>query len=203
MIATLVYLTIAFLLFGIIIKATYDFNQSQAVYLQSVEYASEILMVKKSLLALSTTYGVTFDETTIRYPALPVGVNQGDSHTLPTVMMKPINPKGLAYVYCPFGAVAAPTYAMTINGGSGSIYDANTSVLVKNGRSMDYVTSTADNQFTDKGILGFIISPVPFTGSTRCQDVTFDEQLQKYVIAGGRVETITAIEVEAVNLNNK
>lgn len=53
----------------------------------------------------------------------------------------------------------------------------------------DYLTSYKQNQ--------------PFTCSTRCEDVTFDPQLQKFVVAGGRVETITAIEVEAVNLINQ
>ena len=166
----------------------------------------ELYLVKKSLLVLSTVYDVTVEETTIRYPALPFGVNKGDYHTLPDAFYRTLNPFNKPYIYCPFGAITAPSYTVTINGGSisgvqgsSSIYDANTSVMVKNGKSLDYVTSTEQNKFTVKGVLGFIISPTS-NGSTRCQDVTFDTQLQKYIVAGGRVETITSIEVEAVNI---
>ena len=111
-------------------------------------------------------------------------------------------------MYCPFGAITAPAYAININAGSlsgvqgsSSIYDANTSVMTKNGRTMDYVTITEANQFTTKGVLGFVISPTPpFTRSTRCKDVMYDTDLQHFVVKGGRVETITALEIEAVNL---
>lgn len=204
MLSILIYLALATIAFSLLALATYTSNQTQTLWLKSTEYASEILMVKKSLLVLSTTYKETIDETTITYPALPLGINQGDYHTLPALMTKPINPLGKPYVYCPFAARSDQPMTETIYNGTGTPYNVATSVLVKNGVSLPYVTSSGLNTLNGAVVLAFIISPnPPFTGSTRCEDVTFDHQLQKFVVAGGRVETITAIEVEAVNLINQ
>ncbi|XVO79879.1 hypothetical protein ACQ9ZH_21035 [Pseudomonas chlororaphis] len=206
MIAIFTLLILSALMLGIYMFNSYFFAGAQTLLANSQQMKEELYLVKKSLLVLSTVYDVTVEETTIRYPALPVGVNKGDYHTLPDAFYRTLNPFNKPYIYCPFGAITAPSYTVTINGGSisgvqgsSSIYDANTSVMVKNGKSLDYVTSTEQNKFTVKGVLGFIISPTS-NGSTRCQDVTFDTQLQKYIVAGGRVETITSIEVEAVNI---
>lgn len=196
-------LSISAILLAVIAHSTYDTNQSQILFSQSLQYKDEIYLVKKSLLSLSTTYEETIDDTTILYPALPVGVNHGDYHTLPDVLMKPLNPLDKPYVYCPFAARSDQPMTETINNGTGIPYNVATSVLVKNGRLLAYVTSSGLNTLNGGIVLAFIISPnPPFTKSTRCQDVEFDEHLQKFVVAGGRVETITAIEVEAVNLNN-
>lgn len=208
MIAIMTLLIVSALMLTIYISSSYDFMGAQNLLMNSQQFKDELYLVKKSLLVLSNVYDVTVEETTIHYPALPIGVNKGDFHTLPVALFRTLNPYNKPYIYCPFGAVTAPSYAININAGSisgvqgsSSIYDANTSVMTKNGRTMDYVTSTEANQFTTKGVLGFVISPTPpFTGSTRCQDVTLDLELQQYFVAGGRVETITSIEVEAVNI---
>jgi len=201
MISVLVYLALATVAFSLLALATYKSNEAQTIWLKSTEYASEILMVKKSLLVLSTTYKETIEDTTITYPALPVGVNQGAFHTLPAVLMKPVNPLGQPYVYCPSAARSDQPLTESINRGPGLTYNVGKTLLVKNGTSREYVTSSGLNTLNGAVILAYIISPNPlFKGSTNCKDVTFDEQLQKFVVAGGRVETITAIEVEAVNL---
>ena len=202
MLSILVYLALSTIALSLLALATYKSNDAQTLWLKSTEYASEIVMVKNSLLVLSTTYEVTTDETTITYPALPLGINQGNYHTLPEKLMKPRNPLGKPYVYCPFAARSDQPMTETINNGTGIPYNVATSVLVKNGVSLPYVTSSGLNTLNGAVVLAFIISPnPPFTGSTRCEDVTFDHQLQKFVVAGGRVETITALDVEAVNIN--
>lgn len=206
MIAIMTLLVISALMLTIYISSSYNFMGAQNLLFNSQNFKEEIYLVKKSILVLSTVYEVQVEDEIFHYPALPLGVNKGDFHTLPSALFRTLNPYNKPYIYCPFGAITAPSYAININAGSvigvqgsSSVYDANTSVLVKNGKSLDYVTSTEQNQFTVKGVLGFIISPTS-NGSTRCQDVTFDTQLQKYIVAGGRVETITSIEVEAANL---
>lgn len=202
MLSILVYLALSTIALSLLALATYKSNDAQTLWLKSTEYASEIVMVKNSLLVLSTTYEVTTDETTITYPALPLGINQGNYHTLPEKLMKPRNPLGKPYVYCPSAARSDQPMTETINNGTGIPYNVATSVLVKNGVSLPYVTSSGLNTLNGAVVLAFIISPnPPFTGSTRCEDVTFDHQLQKFVVAGGRVETITALDVEAVNIN--
>lgn len=204
MLGIIILINIAIIASGLIALSAYEHNRTQDLIVQSQEYASEILMVKKSLLALSTTYTETIDDVTTVYPAVPAGQNQGIIHTLPAMMMKPLNPLKKPYVYCPFGARSDLPLTETINGGAGGDYNAGKAVLVKNGRSMDYITSTGLNQFNGSTILAFIISPnPPFTGSTRCQDVMYDADLQQFVVQGGRVETITALEVEATNLNKQ
>lgn len=201
MIAIMTLLIISSLMLTIYISSSYDFMGAQNLLINSQQFKDELFLVKKSLLVLSTTYKETIEETTITYPALPIGINQGDYHTLPAKLMKPRNPLGKPYVYCPFAARSDQPMTDTINNGTGIPYNVATSVLVKNGVSLPYVTSSGLNTLNGAVVLAFIISPNPrFTGSTRCEDVTFDHQLQKFVVAGGRVETITAIEVEAVNL---
>lgn len=204
MIGIMTLLIISAMLLAVIANSTYTTNQSQNLFSQSLQYKDELYLVKKSLLALSTTYNETNEESTTTYPALPLGMNQGDYHTLPAVLMKPFNPLGKPYVYCPFAARSDLPMTVSINGGYGLPYDAGTTLLEKNGRSMPYVTSSGVNTLNGAVVLAFIISPnPPFTRSTRCEDVTIDSQSQKFVVAGGRVETITAIEVEAVNLINQ
>ncbi|WP_405126098.1 hypothetical protein ACI51W_03590 [Pseudomonas marginalis] len=202
MLGIIILINIAIILTGVIALSDFERNRAQDLIAQSQEYAAEILMVKKSLLALSTTYTETVDDVTTVYPAVPAGENLGSIHTLPTMMMKPQNPLKKPYVYCPFGARSDLPMTDNISGGAGGDYIAGKAVLVKNGKSMDYITSTGLNQLNGSTILAFIISPnPPFTGSTRCQDVRYDADLQHFVVKGGRVETITALEVEATNLN--
>ncbi|MCF5564848.1 hypothetical protein GIV75_28865 [Pseudomonas sp. PA-3-5D] len=204
MIAIMTLIIISSLMLTIYISSSYDFMGAQNLLINSQQFKDELYLVKKSLLVLSTTYKETIDETTITYPALPLGINQGDYHTLPAQLMKPRNPFGKPYVYCPSAARSDQPMTETINNGTGRPYNVATSVLVKNGVSLPYVTSSGLNTLNGAVVLAFIISPnPPFTASTRCEDVTFDHELQKFVVAGGRVETITAIEVEAVNLNNQ
>lgn len=204
MLGIIILINIAIIVSGVIALSDFERNRAQDLIVQSQEYAAEIMMVKKSLLALSTTYTETVDDVTTVYPAVPAGQNQGSIYTLPAMMMKPLNPLKKSYVYCPFGARSDLPMTETINGGAGGDYNAGKAVLVKNGRSMDYITSTGLNQLNGSTILAFIISPnPPFTGSTRCQDVMYDSDLQHFVVQGGRVETITALEVEATNLNKQ
>jgi hypothetical protein len=202
MIATIVLLMIALITLGALSLQSFDFNRTQQVHIQSVQYASELVMVKQMLLALSTTYEVTDDEGTRRYPAVPLGANQGAIHTLPSLMLKPKNPVGKPYIYCPFGARSDQPLAESIDDGLAPPYNVATSVLAKNGRSLPYVTGSGVNTLDGAVILAYIISPDALTdGSVRCHDVVYDKQLQKFLAAGGRVATITDLEVEAVNLN--
>lgn len=204
MLGIIILINIAIILTGVVALSEFERNRTQDLIAQSQEYAAEILMVKKSLLALSTTYTETVDDVTTVYPAVPAGQNLGSIHTLPAMMNKPVNPLKKPYAYCPFGARSDLPMTDNISGGAGGDYIAGKAVLVKNGKSMDYITSTGLNQLNGSTILAFIISPnPPFTGSTRCKDVMYDTDLQHFVVKGGRVETITALEVEATNLNKQ
>lgn len=202
MIAIMTLLVISALMLTIYISSSYDFMGAQNLLMNSQQFKDELYLVKKSLLVLSTVYDVTVDDVTTVYPAVPAGQNLGSIHTLPAMMNKPVNPLKKPYVYCPFGARSDLPMTDNISGGAGGDYIAGKAVLVKNGKSMDYITSTGLNQLNGSTILAFIISPnPPFTGSTRCKDVMYDTDLQHFVVKGGRVETITALEVEATNLN--
>ncbi|MFV3377198.1 hypothetical protein ACNE9Y_23975 [Pseudomonas sp. NY11226] len=204
MIATIIYIYLAFIAISVVSLATYDLNKSQNLHQQSVSFDADLTMVKKSLLALSTVYEETVDDSTIRYPALPAGINQDGYHRLPAVMMKPLNPLKKPYVYCPFAARSDLPMTEIISDGPGPGYEAGREVLMKNGKSMDYITSTGVNTLNGAVIMAYIISPnPPFQGSIRCSDVTYSDSLQQFVVAGGRVETITALEIEAVNLTTK
>lgn len=201
MIATLVLMILALMIFGALSFQQFDSNRTQTLYTQSVQYVSDLQMVKQMLLALSTTYEVTDDEGTRRYPALPLGQNIGGIHTLPSLMMKQQNPLKKPYVYCPSAARSDQPMTVTINDIPNS-YAVATSTLVKNGKSMEYVTSSGLNTVNGAVILAFIISPNPlYGGSVSCGDVEYDEASQKFNVPGGRAETITALEVEAVNLS--
>ncbi|MFI8556094.1 hypothetical protein [Pseudomonas putida] len=204
MIAILVILSIALISLSIHSMNAYNALGAQNLLVDSIKVKEELHMIKNSLLVLSTVYDETVDESTIRYPALPAGINQGDYHRLPAVMMKTLNPLKKPYVYCPFAARSDLPMTETINDGPGPGYNAGKAVLTKNGRDMDYITSTGVNTLNGAVIMAYIISPSPpFQGSIRCSDVTYDNLLQQFVVAGGRVETITALEVEAVNLKNQ
>lgn len=177
---------------------------AQNLLVDSIKVKDELHMLKNSLLVLSTVYEETVDDSTIRYPALPMGQNQGDYHRLPAAMLKTLNPLKQPYVYCPFAARSDQPMTETISDGPGASYNAGKAVLTKNGKAMDYITSTGLNTLNGAVIMAYIISPTPsFKGSIKCSDVAFDDSLQQFVVAGGRVETITALEIEAVNLSNQ
>ncbi|MER0548174.1 hypothetical protein AAA536_08000 [Pseudomonas aeruginosa] len=204
MIAILVILAIAAITLSIHMMNAYTALGAQNLLVDSIKVKEELNLIKNSLLVLSTVYDETVDDSTIRYPALPAGINQGDYHRLPAVMMKTLNPLKKPYVYCPFAARSDLPMTETINDGPGPGYNAGKAVLTKNGRAMDYITSTGVNTLNGAVIMAYIISPnPPFQGSIRCSDVTYDNSLQQFVVAGGRVETITALEIEAVNLINQ
>ncbi|HGY2296742.1 TPA: hypothetical protein ACNV18_000882 [Pseudomonas putida] len=204
MIAILVILSIALISLSIHSMNAYNALGAQNLLVDSIKVKEELHMIKNSLLVLSTVYDETVDESTIRYPALPAGINQGDYHRLPAVMMKTLNPLKKPYVYCPFAARSDQPMTETISDGPGSSYNAGKAVLTKNGTASDYITSTGVNTLNGAVIMAYIISPnPPFQGSIKCSDVTYDNALQQFVVAGGRVETITALEIEAVNLLNQ
>ncbi|KOP51991.1 MULTISPECIES: hypothetical protein [Pseudomonas syringae group] len=201
MIAVIVMIYIAIILSGLVALTTYNTNRTQQLFIQSEKYVNELSMVKKSLLALSTTYVETVDDTTMRYAALPMGVNRGTYHTLPAMLLKQVNPLGKPYIYCPSGSRSDVPLTVTINGGPSLTYDVATSVLVKNGRSTDYVTGSGVNTLHGAIVLAYIISPNnSFKGTTNCTDVVFDESTQSFTVLDGRVEVITDVEVESVNL---
>ncbi|MFV3378377.1 hypothetical protein ACNE9Y_30115 [Pseudomonas sp. NY11226] len=204
MIALLVILSIAAITLSIHMMNAYTSLGAQNLLVDSIKVKEELQMIKNSLLVLSTVYEETVDDSTIRYPALPMGQNQGDYHRLPAAMLKTLNPLKQPYVYCPFAARSDQPMTETISDGPGASYNAGTAVLTKNGTSRNYITSTGVNTLNGAVIMAYIISPTPsFKGSIRCSDVTYSDSLQQFVVAGGRVETITALEIEAVNLTTK
>lgn len=201
MINIIVMIYIAILLSGLVALTTYDTNRTQQLFIQSEKYVNELSMVKNSLLALSTTYEETVDDTTKSYAALPMGVNRGNYHTLPAILSKQLNPLGKPYIYCPSAARSDMPLTVTVNGGPSLTYNVATSVLVKNGASMEYVTGSGVNTLHGAIVLAYIISPNnSFKGTTICTDVNFNESTQTFSVLDGRVEVITDIEVRAVNL---
>jgi hypothetical protein len=202
MIAVIVMIYIAIILSGLVALTIFDTNRTQQLFIQSEKYVNELSMVKKSLLALSTTYEETVDDTTMLYAALPMGVNRGIYHTLPEALLKRLNPLGKPYIYCPSAARSDTPLTVTINGGPSLTYNVATSVLVKNGKSRDYVTGSGVNTLHGAIVLAYIISPNnSFKGTTNCTDVVFNESTQTFSVPDGRVEVITDIEVEASNLH--
>ncbi|MCR3854059.1 hypothetical protein K3Z84_00755 [Pseudomonas aeruginosa] len=205
MLAIMVILIIIMVLASTTAISLYSILSSNQTALKSLEFKEDILSVKRMLLAASTTYEEQIEIEpeifqTIKRPALPLGVRKGFYNTLPEFFMKSKNPFGKEYVYCPFGAITAGSYSANINAGPETIYEANTAILTKNGRSTIYVTSTESNQFTALGVIGLIISPTPpFTETTNCRDVYFNGE--RFIISGGRVETISSIEIEGANIN--
>ncbi|WP_350613180.1 hypothetical protein [Pseudomonas sp. HY7a-MNA-CIBAN-0227] len=189
---------------GFITTAAALLWQSTTTLAQKVtsdEFVSEIKMVKKSLLALSTTYEITTeDDVIIKYAALPTGTSSGNSNTLPALMKK-TNVYNRELIYCPFGAQVSSDFNRVINGGTGVTYDIETLSLTKNARTLDYVAGTAENNFSKNGILGVIISPSYLAKAPlNCNELIYSNETQGFTIDGGRVETITALEIEAVNL---
>lgn len=164
------------------------------------DFKTEIKMVKSSLLALSTTITETEDETTTTYAALPAGIPSGNINLLPA-QMKKTNVYNKEILYCPFGAKLSNEFTATVNGGPTVTYGIETRQLTKNNRTLDYVTGTAETNFSKIGVLGVIISPSYLAKQPlNCNDLIYSNETESFTIDGGRVETITALEIEAVNL---
>ena len=190
---------------GMISTATWTLTQSSQSLSQKIksdEYVSEIKMVKSSLLALSITFNETLeDDQIVKYAALPTGSARSDTNLLPDQIMKKKNVYNRDILYCPFGAKVSNTFTATVNGGPTVTYDVETRQLTKNNRTLDYVIGTADNNFSKNGILGVIISPNYLSQAPlNCNGLIYSNETQSFTIDGGRVETITALEIEAVNL---
>lgn len=201
MLPLLISMLIMLSMIGISAAALFNSTQSLASKVKSDEYVFEIKMVKKSVLALSTTITETHDEINTTYAALPVGTPSGDMNLLPASMKKK-NIYNKEVLYCPFGAKLSNTFTATVNGGPTVTYDVETQQITKNNRTFDYVVGTADNNFSKNGILGVIISPSYLAkGPLTCNDLIYSNETESFTIDGGRVETITALEIEAVNLN--
>ena len=208
MLAIIVLLVLAIVVAGVAAWNLFAVTTATQAAMTSQQFVDDLFNVKRMLLASSTIYTEQVEVEpdvfeSFKRAALPAGQALGEYNTLPATFLKPRNPYGKAYVYCPFGAVQAPSYGSSIKAGPSSIYDANTAMLTKNGRNSTYVMSTQANQFTSRGVLGLVISPYPqSTGSVRCGDVSFDESIQQFTVAGGRVLTISSIEIEGANLTN-
>ncbi|MDY4309892.1 hypothetical protein SOX05_08435 [Pseudomonas putida] len=178
-------------------------SSSLAQKQQTDEYVNEIKIAKNSVLALSTTFTeTTEDDQVIKYAALPAGTPSGEHNLLPSPIIKKKNVYNKDIIYCPFAAKISSTFTAEINGGPSAKYDVETRQLTKNNRTLDYVVGNADNNFTREGILGVIISPHYLAkGPLNCNELIYSNENQSFRIEGGRVETITALEIEAVNLN--
>lgn len=206
MLAIIVLLVLAIVVASVASWNLFAVTTASQASITAQHFNDELYNVKRMLLAASTIYTEQVEVESdvfeiFKRTALPAGQARGDYNTLPASFLKPRNPYGKAYVYCPFGAVQAPSYGSSIKAGPSSIYDANTATLAKNGRSDTYVMSTQANQFTMRGVQGLVISPYQqSTGSVRCGDVAFDESIQQFTVSGGRVATISSIEIEGANL---
>lgn len=201
MLPLLISMLIMLSMIGISAAALFNSTQSLASKVKSDEYVFEIKMIKKSVLALSTTITETHDEVTTTYAALPVGTPNGDMNLLPDSMKKK-NVYNKEVLYCPFGAKLSNTFTATINGGPTVSYGIETQQITKNNRTLNYVIGTAETNFSKIGVLGVIISPSYIAkGPLTCNDLIYSNETESFTIDGGRVETITALEIEAVNLN--
>ena len=201
MLPLLVSMLIMLSMIGISAAALFTSTHSLATKVKSDEYVFEIKMVKKSVLALSMTVTETQDDITTTYAALPVGTPSGNINLLPDQIMKKKNVYNRDILYCPFGAKVSNTFTATVNGGPTVSYGIETRQLTKNNRTLDYVIGTADNNFSKNGILGVIISPNYLSQAPlNCNGLIYSNETQSFTIDGGRVETITALEIEAVNL---
>lgn len=201
MLPLLISMLIMLGMIGISAAALFNSTQSLATRVKSEEYVFEIKMVKKSVLALSTTITETHDEITTTYAALPVGTPNGDMNLLPAPIMKKKNVYNRDILYCPFGAKLSNTFTATVNGGPTVSYGIETRSLTKNNRTLDYVIGTAETNFSKIGVVGVIISPSYLAKEQlNCNALIYSNETQSFTIEGGRVETITALEIEAVNL---
>lgn len=207
MIATLILLIVIIMFCGFSISSTYQTATHLNTYTNTIAFKQDLMLAKMAVLSASTTFTVN-TETEIEdevvtsstiYHSLPAGKDLSGFYTLPDYLLKPKNPYGYQYIYCPFSLLEEEEYAYTITNGSDS-YPVNLSTLQKNGRSFTYVMSTPKSNFTENGILGFIISPYkPLTPEMNCGNIIFDENLNNFILDGTRIETITIFEVEGFN----
>lgn len=193
------------IMLGMISAGIFALTQSSNSLAQKIktdEYVQEIRMIKSSVLALSTVFEeVTEDDQIIKYAALPKGIASGEFNLLPEPILKKKNVYNRDILYCPFASKLSTSFTAVINGGPTVSYDIETKSFTKNNRTLDYVVGNADNNFTRAGFLGVIISPNPLAKEPlNCNALIYSNETQSFIIEGGRVETITALEIEAVNI---
>lgn len=201
MLAIIIAMIVMILFAGIALNGHHTSINTIQMANKAEDFKNEIKMVKNSLLALSTTFNETIeDDQIVKYAALPIGTASGATNLLPAQMKKK-NVFNKEILYCPFGAKLSNTFTAVVNGGPTVTYDVETKPLTKNNRTLDYVIGTADNNFSNIGILGVIISPNNLLQTPlNCNGLVYSNETQSFTIEGGRVETITALEIEAVNL---
>lgn len=194
MISILVILILTITIVGISSMALQQTMITQTLTMKSIENSNDLLTIKKALILsgkVDLVYGAV----------LPLGVNTGSYHKLPEfVYIKTRNTFNKDYIYCPF-AENQTTLTKNIQLTELAVYLADTAIINHKGTDRDYVVSSHSSPFQALGVRAMIISPTPPFGDTMpsCLDVAYNAELQKFIVDGGRVEVITATDIEIGN----
>lgn len=181
-------ITISFV--GISSMAIQQTIMTQTLANQAFQNSNELLTIKKALI-LSGKFDLVYGAV------LPYGVNTGSYHKIPEfVYLKTKNAFNKDYIYCPFAA-SQTTLNKEVELTESINYSVDTMNISNKGTQREYVVSSHSSQFQELGVRAIIISPTPpFNNLPSCLDVIYNADLQKFIVEGGRVEVITATNIE-------
>lgn len=194
MIGILVMLLLIMSLLAIGSMGLQETMMTQATTMKAIENSNDLLTIKKALILsgkVDLIYGAV----------LPLGINTGSYHKIPSfVYLRTKNTFNKDYIYCPF-AENQTTLTQNIQLTDLAVYLADTAMINHKGTDREYVVSSHSSPFQALGVRAMIISPTPPFSDTMpsCLDVAYNAELQKFIVDGGRVEVITATDIEIGN----